>query len=970
MELRPHRARRNTTALVLALVASACTSSSSDPTTTTTVIPDPPGTTSTAPATSPVEMPSFPDDDVAVDVDSGVTIGMLDNGLTYYIRRNTRPGTRAQLRLAVRAGSAVEDPDQTGVAHFVEHMLFNGTEAFPANELIKVLERFGSEFGPDINAFTSYDQTVYELQVPTNDPDSLETAFDVLAEWSSRATFDPAEIDLERGVMLEEWRLRSQSFGGRYFEAVSELLFEGSPYAGHDTLAGPSELDATTPETLTRFYEDWYRPDLMAVVAVGDFSVAEVEQLIRERFGPLQNPANPRLRPDFFTAPATEARFAVLPDPEYQGAFVELNYPLPALELGTIGAERQGLALGLAFDMIVTRLQEDAQLGGVPFFEASYAENPFVDEQRTPGLGAFSDPVDLAATAEAVLIEVQRALQFGFGADELERSIDIVRDEVELAFDSRASKQDVQYADEYLSHFLVGSSIPDSRARRDLLRRLLDQMTTAQVADTLRATLRTTQPLVIVAGPDSAAAQIPTADTLAEIVTRVALTEVGPRSDDALVVESLMTAPDPVDIVDRGTLGRLLPTVIELENGVRVVYLETDIAADTVTFGAMSPGGWLVLPAEDAVEGRLVGDIVVGSGVGDFNQVTLDRFLTGETVQLVPYIDEDTEGFFGSSDTAGLELLFQLIHLYMTEPRVDQQTFANLLGQLRPLAAAPDSVPLLALANEVNRLRYDDDPRYLDLPTVADLDNFDLDRALAVYRERFADADDFVFAFAGDFAPGRLEELSRRYLGTLPSLPTSEPFPSGRPLAPTGVLTRTVEAGEGELGAVAFVFTTERIVDNDTEIRLAVLESVLNQRLTELLREELSATYSPLVTTSAQFGGINEIEVYVQVSGDPEGLETIREAFLAALSSLRLDGPTEDELAIAIRQVTSNFEFVTNPFWVGAMLFYSQVPGADPEDLISRIADAEAVTARQVRDLSRLLLPAHRYIQVKLIPAG
>ena len=964
-----HRARRNALALVLAMVASACTSSSSNSTTTTTT-PDPSGTNTPAPTPSPVEMPSFPDDDVPVEVDPGVIIGVLDNGHTYYIRRNTRTGVRAELRLAVKAGSAVEDIDQTGAAHFVEHMLFNGTEAFPANELIRVLERFGSEFGPDINAFTSYDQTVYELEVPTDDPDSLETAFDVLAEWSSRATLDPVEVNLERGVLLEEWRLRSQSFGGRYFAAVSKLLFEGSPYEGHDTLAGSAELDATTPETLRRFYDDWYRPDLMAVIAVGDFSVVEVEQLIRERFDSLQNPVDSRPLPDLTTEPAAEAKFAVLPDPEYQGAFVELNYPLPALNLGTIGGVRQDLALGLAFDMIVTRLQEDAQLGGVPFFEASYAENPFVDEQRTPGLGALSDPADLAATAESVLIEVQRALEFGFGAAELERAIDIVRDDVELAFDSRASKQDVQYADQYLSHFLVNSLIPDARTRRDLFVRLLDEMTPQQVADTLRATLVTTNPLVIVAGPDSAAGQIPTAEALAEIVARVASTAVDARSDDALAVESLMTAPSPVAIVDRGGIGRLLPTVIELANGVRVAYLETDIAADTVTFLALSPGGWLVVPMRDAVEGQLIGQIVSRSGVGEFDQVTLDRFLGGETVQLSPFIAENFEGLAGGSDRGGLELLFQLIHLYVIEPRVDPQAFANLIGQLRPVAAAPDSVPLLALGNEVNRLRYNGDARYLDLPSVEDLDTFDLDRALEIYRERFADADDFVFTFAGDFDPAELEELARRYLGTLPSVSESEPFTSGRPSPPAGVVARTVEAGEGQLGAVTFVFTSEEVVSNETENQLAVLESVLNQRLTGLLREELSATYSPSVSTAIELEGIDEVEVALQVTGDPDELDIIRDAFLADLASLRQDGPTADELAIAIRQVTSDLEFVTNPFWVETMLRYLLSPNSDPEDLISRIEDTEAVTARQIRDLSRRLLPADRYIQVKLIPAA
>ncbi|MGI9647630.1 MAG: M16 family metallopeptidase, partial [Acidimicrobiia bacterium] len=374
-------------ALCVGLVAAACSSSSEDSTTTSTISST--TTTTVARTTSTTvaaaSMPEFDDDGEMISVDPDVTIGVLDNGLTYYVRRNTRPGARAQLRLAVAAGSALEDEDQRGVAHYLEHMMFNGTESFPANELVRVLERFGSEFGPDINAYTNLDETVYELEVPTDTPGILETALDVLFEWSAKATIDPDEVEAERGVLLEEWRLRSQSFSGRYFDAVSDVLLQGSPYAGHDPLAEPDELDVTSADTLRRFYEDWYRPDLMAVVAVGDFEVEEVEQLIRERFGQLEPVASPRPRPVFHTDPFTTTGAVVLADPESPNAFVELNYPLSQLERTTVGAARQELALSLAFEMIRVRLDEDSRRTDAPFFNPSHAANPYVTAQRTPG---------------------------------------------------------------------------------------------------------------------------------------------------------------------------------------------------------------------------------------------------------------------------------------------------------------------------------------------------------------------------------------------------------------------------------------------------------------------------------------------------------------------------------------------------------------------------------------------------------
>ncbi|NNC92717.1 MAG: insulinase family protein, partial [Acidimicrobiia bacterium] len=711
--------------VVLAVVGTACRSNdevvgtSMPPVSTTT----PALATTTTTTLQAVAMPVFPGDEEVIGVDPDVTIGVLDNGLTYYVRRNTRPGSRAQLRLAVQAGSALEDDDQRGVAHYLEHMMFNGTESFPANELIRVLERFGSEFGPDINAYTSLDQTVYELEVPTDTDGTLETALDVLFEWSSFATIDPVEVDAERGVLLEEWRLRSQSFSGRYFDAVGEVLLAGSAYEGHDPLADGAELDVTTAATLRRFYEDWYRPDLMAVVAVGDFDVDEVEQLISNRFGGLTIPDNPRPRPQLTTEPKSTPTFVVLPDPESPNAFVELNYPLPALNQGTVGTVRQELALGLAFQMVVTRLDEDSRRTDAAFFNPSRAANPFVNGQRTPGLGASAEPALLEPAARALLEEVERALLHGFAADELARAVAEVRGRVDLTFEGLFSKQDEQFADEYVEHFVVGSPIPDAENERDLSLRLLGEMTPDVVADTFRATLQTTEPLVIVAGPESAAADIPDEAALQLVVAEAARADLAVREDAEVTADRLMEAPLAAEIVSRAQLGQLRPTVLELANGVRVAYVESDIAADTVSMQAVSPGGWLLLPAADAVEAQLIGSVVIESGVAGFDQVALGRFLSGDLAVVATYIDEAEEGIVGSSEADDLELLFQLIHLYFTEPRADERAWESLYNELRPLAVDRKAIPFLALADQLQLSRFAADPRYLPVPTVADLDS-------------------------------------------------------------------------------------------------------------------------------------------------------------------------------------------------------------------------------------------------------
>jgi len=452
-------------------------------------------------------MPTFADDGEPISLDAATTAGQLGNGLTYYIRENDSPGGRAQLRLVVRAGSANETGEQTGVAHFLEHMLFNGTAAYPGNELTAVLESFGAEVGPDVNAYTSYEETVYSLDLATDDPEIIETGFNVLFEWATAATLDPAEIDRERGVLVEEWRLHSQGFWGRYDAAVTDLLLEGTPYAGRLPLAAPEQVNAVTAADLEGFYRSWYRPSLMALVAVGDFDAAAIEALIAERFAGIEEPDDPPAPPELFTVPFAAPQALVLADPEAPFSFVEFNYPVPReVTEGTIGAVRRDLAVGVAFEMLATRLHEDTLRGLTPFYDASGASNEFVRTQGTDGAFAWANPEDLGASVQALLVEVERARLFGFSQSELDRAAADARAAVTGEYEQEGSKQDWDYAADCVSHFLGGSPAAEAREWRDLQLRLIDELTVAQISATFAATVEATRPLMIVAGPEAAAA--------------------------------------------------------------------------------------------------------------------------------------------------------------------------------------------------------------------------------------------------------------------------------------------------------------------------------------------------------------------------------------------------------------------------------------------------------------------------------
>lgn len=955
-------------ALAFALVAAACSGStgtaptSSSSTATTTTI---------AGATNGPEIPVFADDGESIGTDDAVRIGVLDNELTYYIRENDSPGGRAQLRLAVDVGSLEETDDQHGAAHFLEHMMFNGTERFPAHELVLLLQRFGAEFGPDINAYTSYEETVYELELPTDDAATLQAGFDVLYEWATAAALDPEEIDLERGVLVEEWRLRDQNFWGRYFEGVTEVLLADTPYADRGTLADPDQVAATTEQGLREFYERWYRPDTMAVVAVGDFDADVIEQMIFERFAEIPSADGADPVPAPATEPASEPSFFIIADPEYPQAWAELNYPLPVIgDKGTVGAVRQGIAFDLAWTMIVNRLEEQSLLGSAPFFDPSFAANPLVRTQRSPGLAAFAHPEQLGAAAEALLGEVARAEAHGFLEGELQRALDEVRGDVELAYDERGTTQDADYADDYVEHFLDHTPIPSAAEWHDLRLRLLDEITADQVWATFASTIATTEPFVIIVAPQAASDVIPSEAELRDIVTKVEATEYEPWNDEAATLETLMDRPATTPVVSRGRFSDSGLTVLTLTNQARVVFFPTSIRNDVIVFTASSPGGWATVPPEDAAEAQLAPRIAINSGVGDIDQVSLDRTLSGTVLSLVPFINEVHEGFTGEVATRDLETLLALTSLYMTRPRFEQTALDIAVAQDLPFAADPGLVPNLAVQQALADARFAGDRRFAPLASAEDLETLDLTRAAEIYRDRFDDPGDFVFVIAGDFDQSIAEDLARRYLGTIPGPGEVEGFTDLRPDPPAAIVERTVEAGTGELGGATFLFSTPVVLDPPKRIETDLLELVLQQRLTKRIREELSASYSPFAVAEVVDEPEQSVELRLQISGDPGGLDDVITATLEEISDLRDNGPTTDELAIAQQQLLRDYELVSNEGLSQAVIFSAEHPDEPLTQVVDRIDHTFDATGDDLRGLAIELLPEDRYILVRLVPVG
>ena len=962
--------------MAFALMGSACTRTSEpEPTNTSNTAST---TTETAPDESTATITEGPDGPidaallVELPTDPDVRIATLANGLTYYIRFNDSPGLRVELRLVVDAGSVLEDDEQSGGAHFLEHMMFNGTEKYPKNELISVLESFGPQFGPDINAYTSFDETVYELSVPTDNPEILVAAMDVLVQWARHANLTQADVEDERGVVVEEWRVRDQGLAGRVSAAFGDLILTGTAYEGHLPIGAVDSISSMDSDPLRRFYEEWYRPDLMAIVVVGDIDVDEVETMIVESFGGFESPDTPTPRPKTTVDAPGSPEAAVLADPEATSPSVDLFYMVGSdAQFTTVGDMQRLTALAMAMNMMEIRLSEDALKGVVPFFDAASYDFEYSREIKALGLSVSSEAVALEASAEVLLAEVARAKQFGFTDAEFDRTLELFEAINEQLRDGQDSRQDSQFAADYVEHFLSGAAIPSIDQFADLQDQMFDRLTRQDIEEAFANLIVGSAPRLFVVGPDEPASAVPSADRLLALVGEVATSTLQPRPDDLPVPDELMARPEevePTSVALNEAIGYL---ELDYANGARVLFWPTTIADNLVSFSASSFGGLSQVDIPDLTEAEFGVEIIARSGLGGHDQVTVDRVLSDQLVGLFPFITNTHEGFNGSAATEDIETLFQLLNLSIASPRIEDVATSIVLTEARPRVEFPERTPRLLATISLLRSYYGpDDDRHWTVPPLDEFNRFDSVRALEVYRERFGNPGEFLFVFVGDADVDAMLSLSNAYIGSLVGTPSDEGFIDYQPL-PTGEQITTVEAGQDDQGLVQFQFTNAlEGQDVESDVVADLLELIANNRLRDRIREALSATYSPSLNIDVQLEPDPYIETHVAVSGDPERLDEIAEEVLADVADLRSNGPTAEQLAIAQEQLFREYELFNNPFLIERAIFFEEHDGREISELFERFDIIDTVSIADIRALARIAFPIGSYIEVKLIPAS
>ena len=907
--------------------------------------------------------------DSTLPVDPAVTVGTLPNGLRYYIRVNHRPAKRAELRLVVNAGSVIEDPDQRGLAHFAEHMAFNGTTHFKKQELIDYIESIGMRFGADLNAGTSFDETVYELQVPTDSAHIVRKAFEILEDWAHGVTFDTTEIRKERGVVLEEWRL-GRGAGQRMFDQQLPVLFRGSLYAERLPIGTPECIRTCTAEAVRRFYRDWYRPDLMAVVAVGDFHAGEIEALIKQRFSGIPKPASPRARP-VPTVPAHQTpEVSIATDPEATSTSVSVYVQRPTGARGTIASWREELIEDVAAGILNQRLYELTQKADPPFIGAGAGRNTLVRTSEAFSFGAGVPDSGIRVGLTAVLTELERAGRHGFTQSELDRTrLEYLRG-MEQVYTERDKTESSSFASEYVDHFLTGEPIPGiandfARAQREL-----PTVTLADLNAVARGWLTGGAPVILVNAPEKNKALIPTPQDLLGLFASVKRSDIAAYaetvSDAALVTAELR--PAAVTAERRDSVAGTLEWT--LANGVRVVLKPTDFKADELLFQAVSPGGISLAPDSLLPSAQLAAQVIGLSGLGSFNAVDLQKRLAGKAVSLSPYIGSFEQGLSGRASPKDAEALFQLAYLHFTAPRLDTAAVAGFMGNIRAALANRSASPASAFSDTLS-VTLAQHHRWARPVTTALIDEVRPEASYSFYRARFADASGFTFYLVGTFNPDSIRPLVQTYLGNLPARGATERFRDPGITRPTGVVERTVRKGIEPKSQTTLVFIGPGDAAREERFAMEAMANVLELRLREELREELGGTYSVGVSGSISRVPKQEYTVRISFGSSPERADSLVRAVFAQIDTLRSTGPRATDLAkfkeTAVR--TRETSLRQNGWWLGQIVA-SRTEGDAMADRLALDPQLARITPEVIRAAARRYLDPKRYVRVTLLPEG
>ncbi len=858
-----------------------------------------------------------------------VKTGKLSNGLTYYILKNAKPEKRCELRLVVNIGSLAEKDDQQGLAHFLEHLCFNGTKNFKKSELVDYLESIGTKFGAHLNASTSFDQTIYKLQIPTDKPVVFEKGFQILEDWAHNVSFEDVEIDKERGVVISE---RRNGLGGmrRMFDKTFPIRMFGSRYAERLPIGQLEVLEKCPYATIRQFYNDWYRPDLMAVMAVGDFDVAQVEKIIQSKFNNLTNPSNERPRQSYDVPDHDDLKIAIATDKESSFNSVGIAYKHPTSDAKNLNDVRSSMINMLVNTMLNSRFEELRQQADPPFNSSSVFYSGMVRTKNAFNVSLNISEKGFERGISTMITELERAKRFGFVATELERVKKMWLRNYESASNERGNEEDSELINQLVDVFLENAPFTDATFDYEFAKKQLPSISLEEVNAKLKSWITNGKNSVItIQGIDKQGVTIPSELEVRDFIAQARASKIEPYQDKTIdrpllkdrPKEHIFDAFKEITLVpENKATGQkaLVAQQYGFPNGAKVVMLHTDFKNDELMFQAYSFGGSSNFSLEDRMSGSYATSIIRESGLGDFSKNDLKKYLNDKQANVSPYIGENVEGLNGYCSPRDFETLLQLIYLHITAPRKDEVAFSGLMKQQKSYLENKSVSPELVYRDSVNYILADHHPRRKPFGA-KELEQVNLDKAIELYKERFHDGGDFTFFFVGNLT--NLDNVAGNlatYIGGLPNDPKGDYFKDLNIQTPKGTVKTIVKKGVTQKSQVQIFYTGDVKYNRQNRNELAALTEILKIKLRESLREDKGGVYGVGISSSLNHFPTSSYSVNINFSCAPERVEELTIAVQAEIEKVKQNGAEEKDITKVreTRRVEMETTRKENNFWL------------------------------------------------------
>ena len=911
--------------------------------------------------------------DQGLPLDPSVVKGAFSNGLTYYIRENRKPENRIYLRLVVKAGSVLEDDDQQGLAHFQEHMAFNGTENFSGNSLIDFLEKSGVRFGADLNAYTGFDKTVYVLELPADKPETVELGFQVLSDWSSRISNTPEEIEKERGVVIEEWR-KEKGAEERISDASIQTIFKNSRYAERIPIGKIEVLENFDKKTIDRFYNDWYRPDLMAVIAVGDFKTAEMKKLIQKHFGELPLRKLRRKRVLYDIPDRTGTDYLIIKDREAVSADLRVIFMHDKFSEKTAEDYTEGIRRGLFSIMLNNRYDEIRQQKNPPYLKAGAGFGNVSLTGSAFSVSCTPDEKNILTGIDVLYGELARLYQHGFTESELERAKTRYFKIMENSFKEKDNSYSSSYTEEYTRNFIEDEYIPGIEYEFRLFEKVLPSITLEEVNSLGEKYIINDNRVVILSAPDKEGVYVPDREELESRIENVSKQDFKPYKDNA----SSSPLVDETELPEKGTVvsekhdEKFGFSRYTLSNGSEILVKETNFKENEVLLTAVSRGGHSKVSENDWPSANLAAQIITRGGIGDFSRIQLDKKLEGKIVSVTPFIEELSEGFSGSGSVEDLESMFKLLYLYFTSPRKDRESYESYISRLEIYLANQDVKPDVVFAKTLRKILTDNHRRGrpFDLDFVKEVD---LDRGYNVYKDRFSDPGDFTFIFTGSAPKEKIVELALKYIAPLENssdfkIGNREVWTDTGMKLPSGVIRQNVFKGVDDKSEVAVIFKGNYEWSRKENIVIASLAEAADMRLREVIREGEGGSYNISVYPSLRHFPNSEYQIIVFFGCSPERAEELKKTVFEEIAKLKDNIP--EDILFKIKEADyqqHEKNILENSFW-DSVASESELSGFSLDWISSFREMTESITTDELEEAARKYFNTDSFIDVTLYP--